>query len=63
MPNADFNIKQNYNDKEIFFKKKDGLEIVWEFIAYTNDSDIKISSAISKKVTKKVNVRFEFVLK
>ena len=62
MPNADSNIKQNYNDKEIF-KKKDGMEIVWEFIAYTNDSDIKISSAISKKVTKKVNVRFEFVLK
>ena len=62
MPNADSNIKQNYNDKEIF-KKKDGMEIVWEFIAYTNDSDIEISSVISKKNTPKVNVRFEFVLK
>ena len=43
-------------------KGKDGIEIVSDFILNTDDFDIEIPSVVSKKVTKKVNVRFEFVL-
>ena len=44
-------------------KGKDGIEIVSDFTLNTDDFDIEIPSVVSKKVTKKVNVRFEFVLK
>ena len=44
-------------------KGKDGIEIVSDFTVNTDDFDIEIPSVVSKKVTKKVNVRFEFVLK
>ena len=44
-------------------KAKDGIEIVSDFTVNTDDFDIEIPSVVSKKVTKKVNVRFEFVLK
>lgn len=39
------------------------MEIVSNFTVNTNDFDIEIPSVVSKKVTKKVNVRFVFVLK
>lgn len=42
---------------------KDGIEIVSDFTINTDDFDIEIPSVVSKKVTKKVNVSFEFVLK
>lgn len=42
---------------------KDGIEIVSNFVLNSDDFDIEIPSVVSKKVTKKVNVRFEFVLK
>lgn len=44
-------------------KGKDGIEIVSNFSVNTDDFDIEIPSVVSKKVTKKVNVQFEFVLK
>lgn len=44
-------------------KVKDGIEIVSDFILNSDDFDIEIPIVVSKKVTKKVNVRFEFVLK
>ena len=44
-------------------KGKDGIEIVSDFTVNTDDFDIEIPSVVSKKMTKKVNVRFEFVLK
>lgn len=44
-------------------KEKDGIEIVSDFTVNTDDFNIEIPSVVSKKVTKKVNVRFEFVLK
>ena len=44
-------------------KGKDGIEIVSDFSVNTDDFDIEIPSVVSKKVTKKVNVQFEFVLK
>jgi len=44
-------------------KGKDGIEIVSDFTVNTDDFDIEIPSVVNKKVTKKVNVRFEFVLK
>lgn len=44
-------------------KGKDGIEIVSDFNVNTDDFDIEIPSVVSKKVTKKVNVQFEFVLK
>lgn len=44
-------------------KGKDGIEIVSDFNVNTDDFDIEIPSMVSKKVTKKVNVQFEFVLK
>ena len=44
-------------------KTKDGLEIISDFILNSDDFDIEIPSVVSKKLTKKVNVHFEFVLK
>lgn len=44
-------------------KEKDGIEIVSDFTVNTDDFNIEIPSVVSKKVAKKVNVRFEFVLK
>lgn len=44
-------------------KGKDGIEIASNFSVNTDDFDIEIPSVVSKKVTKKVNVQFEFVLK
>lgn len=44
-------------------KGKDGIEIVSDFSVNTDDFDIEIPSVVSKKVAKKVNVQFEFVLK
>lgn len=41
----------------------EGMEIVSDFVLNSDDFDIEIPSVVSKKVTKKVNVRFEFVLK
>ena len=41
----------------------DVIEIVSDFTVNTDDFGIEIPSVVSKKVTKKVNVRFEFVLK
>lgn len=44
-------------------KGKDGIEIVSDFTVNTDDFGIEIPSVVSKKVAKKVNIRFEFVLK
>lgn len=44
-------------------KGKDGIEMVINFSVNTDDFDIEIPSVVSKKVSKKVNIALEFVLK
>jgi polyisoprenoid-binding protein YceI len=44
-------------------KGKDGIEMVTNFSVNTDDFDIEIPSVVSKKVSKKVNIALEFVLK
>lgn len=44
-------------------KNKEGIEIISDFVLNSDDFDIEIPSVVSKKLTKKVNVHFEFVLK
>lgn len=42
---------------------KDGLEILSNFSVNSDDFDIKIPSVVSKKVSKKVNIALDFILK
>jgi polyisoprenoid-binding protein YceI len=42
---------------------KDGLEILSNFSVNSDDFDIKIPSVVSKKVSKKVNIELDFILK
>ena len=44
-------------------KGKDGIEMTTNFPVNTDDFDIEIPSVVSKKVSKKVNIALEFVLK
>jgi hypothetical protein len=44
-------------------KGKEGLELVSNFSVNTDDFEIEIPSVVSKKVSKKVNIKFDFVLK
>ena len=44
-------------------KGKEGLELVSNFSVNTDDFEIEIPSIVSKKVSKKVNITLEFVLK
>ena len=44
-------------------KNKDGLEISSNFSVNSDDFDIEIPSVVSKKVSKKVNVSLDFLLK
>jgi len=42
---------------------KDGLEILSSFSVNSDDFDIEIPSIVSKKVSKKVNITIDFILK
>lgn len=44
-------------------KAEGGLEIKSDFVVNTDDFNIEIPSVVSKKVSKKVNVSFNFLLK
>jgi hypothetical protein len=44
-------------------KTEAGLEIDSNFLVNTDDFDIEIPSVVSKKVSKKVNVILDFLLK
>jgi len=44
-------------------KVADGIEITSDFVLNTDDFNIQIPNVVSKKVSKKVNVSFNFVLK
>jgi polyisoprenoid-binding protein YceI len=43
-------------------KAKEGVELVSNFVLNPDDFDIKIPSIVSKKVSKKVNVKLNFIL-
>ena len=43
-------------------KAKEGVELVSNFVLNPDDFDIKIPSVVSKKLSKKVNVKLNFIL-
>lgn len=53
MPNADFNIKQNYNDKEIFLKKKTAWKLFENLLHIQMILALKSRVQLAKKLPRK----------